>query len=94
MFNRFALREERLSVPAVEVRHYQIGDDPVPVDSADQVPEEYGAVPSEQAPASTEALVRVGIVRMGSELAPMKLQSLLEWARRRASNARRFFAGS
>jgi hypothetical protein len=85
--------ERPFSIPAVEVQHYPIGDDPIIVDSAHQVSERYEAMPSDQSAGAGE-FARVGILRMGSEIAPTKLQLLLEWARRQANNAGRFFAGN
>jgi hypothetical protein len=90
------MRERYLwTPPDSEVRHYPIGSSAVRIDIADQeaqAVEEYEAAASEPAPGTGEAFVRVGIVRMGSDIPPARFQSLLEWARRQANSARRFFA--
>jgi hypothetical protein len=83
--------ERRFSVPTVEVRHYPIGGDPTPVDSAHLVSEIRETEPMDQSSSMGE-LTRVQIVRLGSEIVPGKFH-LLDWARRRARSARRFFAG-
>jgi hypothetical protein len=83
--------ERRFSVPTVEVRHYPIGGDPIPVDSVQQVLESQEAPPAEQSSSMGE-FARVEILRMGSEI-PARVELLLEWARRQANNAvRAFFA--
>jgi hypothetical protein len=83
--------ETRFSVPAVEVRHYPIGGDPIQVESAHQVSESQEPALADES-SGTGEFTRVEILRMGSEIVPGKFH-LLEWARRRARSARRFFAG-
>jgi hypothetical protein len=87
-------RKHHLFDPEEEVRHYTIGSSAASVRVLDQearAVEEYEASASESGPGAGETFVRVGIVRMGSEIIPPRFQ-LLEWARRRVNNAWRFFA--
>jgi signal peptide peptidase SppA len=63
------------------------------LDQEAQAVEEYEVSAPESSPGTGEAFVRVGIVPMGSEIVPARFQ-LLEWARRRANNVWRLFAGS